>query len=136
MTNNATLVETILNKAITGYAGNCWHKDAVQACYAGLTDFDLEGALKALGIGIEHPDSGALYAAAQDEARKRAGEPVAEYREGDESRWQVFADGSLLERTNAARSPWADASDFRTYLLNDCGADEDNALVRFLDDHC
>lgn len=128
-------IDAILNKAIFGYAGNCWNLDAVQACYAGLEDYDIESAMHALGIGFDHPDSDVLYAAAQDEAKKRAGEPVAQYRDGyggDDPFWQVFADGSIIERTNAGREPWSDISDYLSHLLNDCGVDEDYELVKFL----
>lgn len=129
-------VNEILNKAITGYAGPCWSfENAVQACYAGIVDSDIENAMYMFGFGLAHPTFDALYDAVQEEAKKRAGEPVAEYREGyfgDAAWWQVFADGSIIERTNAAREPWADVSDYLSHILNNCGADEDSELVQFL----
>ena len=131
-----TRVDEILIEAITGYAGECWSsEDAVQACYAGIDDYDIEDAMRALGIGYDHPDSDALYAAAHEDAQKRAGGPVAEYREGcggDAPCWQVFADGSMIVRTNAGRELWADTSDYLSHILNDCGVDEDDELVQFL----
>ena len=150
MTAN-TRVGAILRKAIASYAGPCWiledREEAEQAVYAGLSDCDIEDAMRALGYGFDHPDSETLYAAAQEEAKKRAGEPVAVYYENPECAVavycghpecmvSVFEDGSLLERTNAGRAPWAYASDFLAHILNDCGVNPDSALVRFLDAHC
>ena len=130
-------VDEILLKAIASYAGKCWWNldDVVQACYAGISDFDIGDAMRSLGFGFDHPDSEALYAAAQEEAKKRAGDPVAEYREGyggDAPCWQIFADRSIIERTNAGREPWADISDYLSHLLNDCGLDEDDEVVKFI----
>ena len=60
---------------------------------------------------------------------------MAEYREGyfgDAAWWQVFADGSIIERTNAAREPWADITDYLSHLLNGCRVGEDNEVVKFI----